>query len=1444
MTWQQVDTNSETPEIDPIALPAGASPQSIALDPGDNYAYIADGKIGALYILDINPNSATYHQIIQTISFPSASWGLRQISMSSDGRKLFVAAPDYSLPFSNTKGQIHVVNIDPRDRPSNLENNPRLWHEKIGFISTYSQVDGVFATNNGGIAFTNSRRENEGFGVVEILNDDPLDFTVGTPRYASLRLGNFLDYFDINWATSVDILRDGSYAFVAAKNNSSQTGVESIDGPRAGSNIGIIKDPFGPNPKLVAATRPIPGGKTTDLVLSSDEKYLYVSYPGLELSDSTDRGGIFVFDVEEMIATVENPGNFWLDSLNRGIGSVGFNENAKRLASENDLGSVPIDDINPDISVAADYEIIGGNWRSDFTFGVPEDTIKAPLGIGGMPMGLTLVSASKPLQLVSPGISGVADSLTPTFEWKFGDEDDDDVCGAIDPDDVKEVRLYVSVFPKGEGLLPGDRWNEIQYPGNLDDYNPNRVLTATWKEGVWTWNGGSQAGAKDQFTLPDDRMLTAGQEYHWAVEAVTTEGEIGRTVTGRFETALSESFNDGRFSSVTVLTRGVEPDNSGESINSQINALASNIQEAGGSVMKYNPSTGGWQSVTLNGNSWVVTNATPIPGQPLVLLADWMQGLDASSFYNAGFAEAAADSLFASLVKLDQQYGGKVGEGSGLYDANGNLIRTQGDIFNSPLHFIGLGQGAVVNTEIIQRLGTYFPHAGGTNASNRDLQMTTIDPYDYDPTFPEPVFSTVLDPEVVVWDNVTYADNYYQNKGTDNTLNGKELSTADWNVNLGSWANFDQNLDTGGPHQAAAAWYAGTADLNLSQIPSENGQTIYRRLGDLSSSERPWYTPDHTNANFSHGEEMAPWEGIGTGWFHSVLGGGNQLRPYNYEGGKLSKDEIQEFSYPNDGWGEYLKTKRVSVEQENNPIPGMRGDFAVPTLFNGNFDAIVYKYSSQNIPSWYIDTPTNPLKQSALIDVAGIPGSTGLPNYALQLGGGNPTQATHDWFMVPDWGNLRFDVFAPVESGELNVKLETIEGQSKNVTIALDRDADFLIDETNSREIPIVKEIYSEIENQIGFGRKGFETFQLKLHLSDSEIAEFRGKPAKISFSLQGGDFVYIDNVFFKSDFLAIANPTEARWNLESSTSVNNLLLEKPQYALSYNADTKLANWVGWKVDKTWVTQPQPEPGEFPTGLLRRPEFIADPDLLASGLSSYDANIFTGLGMDRGHLAPDRDKRRHPKDQLSTYLTTNLIAQSMDNNRFFVSGSDNPRDASAWFNIEDKVVFPRAAQGEELYIFAGAFGNNDNSQPRTNVPELLNLNVNRGNTNPDNLVSQEIHIPKWTWKSIIALEQPGADITSSNIEGFAYITPNRAEPDWNNVSSEGIANPLNVFSQFLNNNRGNITNPTDWRNPDTWRVTIPELTHILNERNRVRDYDFNFDFLSNLPETIQQTLNS
>lgn len=85
---QQVDVNPNTPEINPIDLPTGALPQSIAIHPENDCAYIADSGQGNIYVLDINPFSQTYHQVIQTISVQPASSGLRQMTISSDGHKL------------------------------------------------------------------------------------------------------------------------------------------------------------------------------------------------------------------------------------------------------------------------------------------------------------------------------------------------------------------------------------------------------------------------------------------------------------------------------------------------------------------------------------------------------------------------------------------------------------------------------------------------------------------------------------------------------------------------------------------------------------------------------------------------------------------------------------------------------------------------------------------------------------------------------------------------------------------------------------------------------------------------------------------------------------------------------------------------------------------------------------------------------------------------------------------------------------------------------------------------------------------------------------------------------------------------------------------------------------------------------------------------------------
>ncbi|WP_293288099.1 MULTISPECIES: hypothetical protein, partial [unclassified Microcoleus] len=80
----------------------------------------------------------------------------------------------------------------------------------------------------------------------------------------------------------------------------------------------------------------------------------------------------------------------------------GFQASNQRNATTADLVRVPIDDINPLVSIAADYEIIEGNWINNFGFGIPDGTKRAPIGIGGNPKGLAIANAKNWLELKGP----------------------------------------------------------------------------------------------------------------------------------------------------------------------------------------------------------------------------------------------------------------------------------------------------------------------------------------------------------------------------------------------------------------------------------------------------------------------------------------------------------------------------------------------------------------------------------------------------------------------------------------------------------------------------------------------------------------------------------------------------------------------------------------------------------------------------------------------------------------------------------------------------------------------------------------------------------------------------------------------------------------------------------------------------------------------------------
>ncbi len=94
---------------------------------------------------------------------------------------------------------------------------------------------------------------------------------------------------------------------------------------------------------------------------------------------------------------------------------------------------------------------------------------------------------------------------------------------------------------------------------------------------------------------------------------------------------------------------------------------------------------------------------------------------------------------------------------------------------------------------------------------------------------------------------------------------------------------------------------------------------------------------------------------------------------------------------------------------------------------------------------------------------------------------------------------------------------------------------------------------------------------------------------------------------------LTMGNPTGATADIGQP---NNYLMEKPEFALSYDRDLGGPNWVSWHLSSEW----------FGT-LTRVDTFRADPAVPADWyrVQSFD---FSGSGFDRGHMVPERRSRQ------------------------------------------------------------------------------------------------------------------------------------------------------------------------------------------------------------------------
>lgn len=126
------------------------------------------------------------------------------------------------------------------------------------------------------------------------------------------------------------------------------------------------------------------------------------------------------------------------------------------------------------------------------------------------------------------------------------------------------------------------------------------------------------------------------------------------------------------------------------------------------------------------------------------------------------------------------------------------------------------------------------------------------------------------------------------------------------------------------------------------------------------------------------------------------------------------------------------------------------------------------------------------------------------------------------------------------------------------------------------------------------------------------------------------------------------------------------LLIDRPQYVLSYNDKRKTANWACWNLVSKDI------------GRVARGSFEADAGL-PKGWDRIQFGTYTGSGFDRGHLVPSKDRSATEADNDAVFLMTNIVPQAPNCNQ------------KAWEKFE-RYCRDLADTGKELYIAAGPHG--------------------------------------------------------------------------------------------------------------------------------------------------------
>ena len=202
------------------------------------------------------------------------------------------------------------------------------------------------------------------------------------------------------------------------------------------------------------------------------------------------------------------------------------------------------------------------------------------------------------------------------------------------------------------------------------------------------------------------------------------------------------------------------------------------------------------------------------------------------------------------------------------------------------------------------------------------------------------------------------------------------------------------------------------------------------------------------------------------------------------------------------------------------------------------------------------------------------------------------------------------------------------------------------------------------------------------------------------------------ETYFSNNEHLMFGNPSNA-----AQENFDNYLIEREQYALSYNQSLNRLNWAGWWVDSRWLGD-----------VSRQDDFRVDGGL-PRGFYQATPSEFRRSGYDRGHMVPSGDRTMNIRDNSITFLMTNIFPQAEKNNR------------GPWRELEEYGRYLVEEQNKSLYVMGGVYGD-------------------RGKAG-------RVTVPGRVWKVIVVLDHIDDEV-SRRTDVIAVDMPNsdRIQGDW------------------------------------------------------------------------------